>query len=251
MLKPKFRVSADPEDFRDLAYEAQGTSLRNQVDLRSWASPPENQDHLGSCIGNAVVGAYELLLKHQCPGDFVYLSRLFVYYNARLLEDIITEDAGAYVRDGIRAVAQYGICAESIWPYDINQFATRPSEASYTDAQQRLIKNYRRLDDLDDILDALNQNLPVVFGMKVYAGFEYITPHHYVLQVPDSTEQPIGGHAMVAVGYDLEKELLLVRNSFGINWGWSGYCQIPFDYVNAEFVDMWVFDLDLHLEHHK
>lgn len=251
MLTSKFRVRADPEDFRDLAYQAQSVLLRPEVDLRSWASPPENQDHLGSCIGNALVGAYELLLKHQHPEDFTYLSRLFVYYNARLLEDIVTEDAGAYIRDGVRAVAQYGICAESIWPYDINQFATKPTEASYADAQQRLIKNYRRLANLDDILDALNQNLPVVFGMKVYAGFEDITPEHYVLVIPDATEQPIGGHAMVAVGYDLNEKLLLVRNSFGIDWGWSGYCQIPFRYAESEFVDMWVFDLDLRLTDHK
>jgi len=47
------------------------------------------------------------------------------------------------------------------------------------------------------------------------------------------------------VGYDLNKKVLLARNSFGRDWGMEGYCYLPFDYVRQEVMDMWVFDIYL------
>jgi C1A family cysteine protease len=47
------------------------------------------------------------------------------------------------------------------------------------------------------------------------------------------------------VGYDMPKRLLLARNSFGINWCMNGYCWIPFDYAQDNFMDMWTIDIEL------
>ena len=128
MYSRDFRVKADPIDWRDRYYNfARIESPRERVDLRSWASPVEDQLHLGSCVGQAVVGAYELLLNKADKTKFTDLSRLFVYYNARLLDNIPEEDVGAYTRDGIKAVNNYGVCSEQVWPYLIEKFANAPS----------------------------------------------------------------------------------------------------------------------------
>lgn len=201
--------------------------------------------HLGSCTAQAIVGAYELLMNKETPKDFVDLSRLFVYYNARLIENKVTEDIGAYMRDGIKAVRQYGICAENLWPYYIDDFTMVPTEHAYLDAKKRNIKNYFRLQDLNDILDALTKDIPVVFSMKTYESFEDITPFDYVIPMPKKDQSPIGAHAMCFVGYDSVNKMLLVRNSFGRYWGNRGYCLMSYDYAKTELVDIWIFDIEI------
>jgi C1A family cysteine protease len=237
-------LRADPKDFRDKLYTRVNAPLQKIVDLRPWTSAVEEQGRLGSCTGNAVVGAYELLQNYK-TGHNVDLSRLFVYYNSRLLEGSVTQDEGAYIRDAIKALRVYGVCAESLWPYRIDRFAMTPDETSYKDAKKRNIKNYYRLTSIEYIVDALNNNWPVVVGMLVYTSFDAITQNDYVVKLPGKNESPLGAHAMTLVGYDLDKELLLCRNSFGTEWGHNGYCWIPFDYVESEFIDMWIFDIEM------
>lgn len=243
--KSKYNVRQDPSDWRDLPYSFARQPLREVVDLRNWASPIESQGHLGSCTGQAVVGAYELLLNKEVPSKFTDLSRLFVYYNARLIENAVNEDVGAYVRDAVKAVEKYGICSESIWPYKIQDFAITPSIPSYDDARHRNIKNYYRIFNIEDILDAVNKEWPVVFSMKVYDSFEDLYERGDTAKMPTTGESPIGAHAMCFVGYDLTKKVLLARNSFGTDWGMQGYCYIPFDYARQEVMDSWIFDIEL------
>lgn len=245
VLKSKYNVRQDPSDWRDLPYTYKREPLRDSVDLRQYCSRIESQGHLGSCTGQAVVGAYELLLNKEVPDKFTDLSRLFVYYNARLLENMVNEDAGAYVRDAVKAVQKFGICSESIWPYHIQDYAITPSIASYDDARHRNIQNYFRISVIEDTLDALNKEMPVVFSMKVYESFEELYNYGNKIKMPSSGESPIGAHAMCFVGYDLNKKVLLARNSFGRDWGMDGYCYLSFDYVRDEVMDMWVFDISL------
>lgn len=242
----QYRVRADPTDWRDLIYSPTLQPLKERVDLRPWCSAVEDQGHLGSCVGNAVVGVYELLIKRDAPTRYLELSRLFVYYNGRLIEGTGNQDIGLYVRDGVKSVKQYGICSEHLWPYKIDRFTMTPTVESYEDARTRNIKNYYRVTSLDHMLDALNNLHPVVFGLEVYSGFEKLEiSKDYILSMPDPAEQPIGGHAMCMVGYDLPRGLILARNSFGPNWAMNGYCWIPFDYVKQEIFDSWIFEIDL------
>lgn len=248
ILLPKhdtYKVRADQDDLRDFLYVPVRSPLRDQVDMRQWASPVEDQRHLGSCTGNAVVGAYELLMNKQSPQQFIDLSRLFVYYNARLIEGNVENDEGAYIRDGIKSVVEYGVCTEKIWPYNIEMFSITPTVSSYDDAKTRNIKNYFRIINLDCTLDAMNNDKPVVIGMRVYPEFDELTSNDPVLKMPKPNAEPIGGHAMCLVGYDMSRQQVLARNSFGPNWCINGYCWIPFEYVKQEFMDSWVFDITL------
>jgi C1A family cysteine protease len=246
MYARDFRVRADPLDWRDRYYNfARIEQPRDYVDLRIWASPVEDQLHLGSCVGQAVVGAYELLLNKADRNRFTDLSRLFVYYNARLLDNAVEEDVGAYVRDGIKAVNKYGVCSELSWPYLVERFAQAPSIQSYEDAQRRLIKKYYRIENIKDIIDALNTDSPVVTSMNVYDSFYELDRGEKILPMPGASEDLIGGHAVTFVGYDLPKKLFLARNSFGEDWGDRGYFWVPFDYAEKDFMDNWTFDIEL------
>src|SRR5205823_14574815 len=68
---------------------------------------------LGSCTANALAGAVEFLEKED-GAHFVDLSRLFIYYNERVIEGTVDQDSGAFIRDGIKSLAKQGVCPEQI-----------------------------------------------------------------------------------------------------------------------------------------
>ena len=241
-MKSRFVVLKDRPDQRDLKYKSTGLDTADQVDLRLWASPIEDQLRLGSCVGQSVVGAYELMVNKLIPTKFVDLSRLFVYYNSRALDNSTQVDGGAFVRDGIKSLNKWGVCSESIWPYLLDKFAEAPSINAYTDAMTRVVNRYYRLYTLDHILEALNLGYPVVSSMDVYDGFEELD-RPSLLKMPKSAERLIGGHAVTIVGYNKKSKIMIIRNSFGTTWGDAGYFYAPFDYIKKHFMDHWIFDI--------
>ena len=242
-----YPVVRDPGDDRDFPYEKRDEELLEHVDLREFAGKIRNQVSLRSCSSEALVGAYEIILKKNYPDHYVNLSPLFVYYNARMLEGRRSYiDAGVYIRDAIRALKQYGVCAELTWPYNIENFSFQPTEESYKDAKKRTIKNYFKCRDFDDILDSLSSNVPVITSIKTYSNFSKLGwDGSAYLDIPDVRDFHIGGHAVCLVGYDKTHEKLIVRNSFGPGWADRGYFYIPFKYAEANFMDSWVIEIDL------
>lgn len=210
-------------------------SLPKKVDLREHCSTVENQFSLGSCTANAAVGALEYLeIKNGKVGpEFENFSRLFVYYHTRELQGTINDDTGGTLRDSIKALAKYGTCDENLWPYDITRFTIKPNEDHYKDAELHKITEYRRIESFPDMLVNLADGFPFVFGFSVYTEFEGAeVAKTGVLNFPRPDEAFMGGHAVCAVGYDMETKTVLVRNSWGEKWGQDGYFTMPFSYIS-------------------
>lgn len=176
------------------------------------------------------------------PEQFVELSRLFVYYNARTIDGEPSQDTGTTVRAGLKAVRLYGICTESIWPYNIDKFDDTPSESAYTDAKSRNIEQYQHLYTNTDVIDALMNNQPVVIAALVFSDFMNLSSQNSTVPMPSQYEMGMG-HALCIVGYDLDRLAFLVKNSFGTDWGDAGYCWMPFEYANQYVFERWVFDI--------
>jgi hypothetical protein len=225
-------------------YKQKNSPLRPEVDLRTWDSLVEDQGKLGSCGSEAMTSAYELMVRRLYPEKFVELSRLFVYYNTRVLEETIEEDSGVTIKDEIDAVKKHGICSESLWPYVISKFSIRPPNVCYTDAKQRTITNYESLDSTEAMIEVLNDDRPVLIGADIFKKFMRLDDHDPIVSMPNGTEQSLGGHAMVAVGYSLPKKQFLVKNSFGVDWGVRGYCWIPFEYEKDHIFERWCFEIN-------
>ena len=118
----------DLPDQRDHLYAAPPAflaALPPSTDLRSGCPAVYDQGRLGSCTANAIGGAIEFDRMKQKLPDFVP-SRLFIYYNERVIEGTVSSDSGAQIRDGIKTVASQGVCPEPDWPYDITKFTQKP-----------------------------------------------------------------------------------------------------------------------------
>jgi len=226
----------DLPDARDFMYAAplmrfpQG--LPTSVDLRSECPPVYNQLQLGSCTANGIAGAIEFDQRKQGTREFTP-SRLFIYYNERVMEGTVDQDSGAQVRDGIKSVATLGAPPESDWPYVPNDFAEKPPTSAYADAKQDLVTVYSRVaQNLAQMQGCLAEGYPFVFGFTVYESFESeAVADSGIVPMPESGEASIGGHCVLAVGYDSAKRQFIIRNSWGVDWGLKGYCMMPFEYL--------------------
>ena len=232
----RFGWTPDIPDARDFMYsapEAVLTTLPKKVDLRGSKMPKVyDQGQLGSCTANAIGAAFEFGQIKQGQKDFMP-SRLFIYYNERAMEGTIDTDAGAMIRDGMKSVAKVGVCTEDTWPYDITQFTEKPPAKAYTEAKKHQALVYRRvLGQLHQMQGCLAQGYPFVFGFSVYESF--MSPEVAKtgkVPLPPRGEQLIGGHAVLAVGYDDAEQSFIVRNSWGTGWGIKGYCLMPYGYL--------------------
>ena len=215
--------------------------LPAKVDLRKFLSPVENQGQLGSCTANATAGAYEYLMWWHKQTQFD-LSRLFLYYNSRAVNNKTNEDDGAMLYDVLQVLHDYGVCSEKTWPYVVQKFAQRPPDNCYEEAKNYGISKYEHVDlDLNTWKSVLAQGYPIIFAIYTYSNMQ--NPRNGYITVPRANEKQTGGHAMCCVGYSDPDRVFIVRNSWGHQWGDKGYCYIPYDYImnpNLNYNDSWV-----------
>jgi C1A family cysteine protease len=245
----------DLPDGRDMLYAAPPTAvdeLPRRVDLRPECPPVYNQSTLGSCTANAIAGALEFdQIKQRREGggqvSAFTPSRLFIYYNERAMEGTVDSDSGAMIRDGVKTVAKRGACPEKSWPYKISRFRNKPNRAAYAEAKRYQALQYQRLTPvLGQLKGCLADGFPFVFGFAVYQSFEAAsvtrTGH---APMPKANEEFLGGHAVLAVGYDEQRQWFICRNSWGTGWGMRGYFTLPYPYLLQSSLsrDFWTIRL--------
>ena len=215
-------------------------NISKSVDLRSKMPPIYNQGQLGSCTANALCG----LLAHENPK--IQGSRLFLYYNERILRNTTTTDSGATLEDGVKSLIKNGICLENEWPYVINRFSVKPPVKCYTQALQNRVlqKNTRNIkNDLKCMKECLSNNLPFVVGILIYESFEsQAVANTGMVPMPNiKKENLLGGHAILCVGYNDALKVWIMRNSWGTNWGAAGYFYLPYAYLLSPNLssDLW------------
>lgn len=233
----------DQKDHRDMIFGDVfiPKNLPDKLDLSQvWNVPVVDQGQLGSCTGNGIASALAYLQLKEGE-SMIYPSRLFIYYNERVTEGTINEDAGAEIRDGIKSVVDLGYCPETDWPYDISKFMLRPSDMAYADAAKDLVKTYQRvLIRSYSVQEAIATGYPVVVGFTVYDSFMASTDGN--IPMPSADDAIAGGHCVLVVGYDQVTRLFKFQNSWGTGWGDKGFGYIPFDYIgNALYGgDYWI-----------
>lgn len=259
----KYRLGWIPDypDFRDYTEEHDNvkylisklsvnsaSSFPSKIDLRKWCSPIENQQNIGSCTAHAVAGVVEYF-ENKSFGKFLDASRLFLYKVTRNLLHF-SGDTGAFLRSALGALVLFGMPPEEFWPYNTEIYDDEPNAFCYAFAQNFKCINYFRHDPSNistkDVLNSVKKYLaagiPSVFGFTVYQSIRQVSSNGYI-PFPVLKEKMLGGHAVSAIGYDDNVEIenpfsgdctkgaILIRNSWGEEWGDKGYGWLPYEYI--------------------
>lgn len=239
----------DMPDFRDhkLALSAARiAAAATSSDLRPLMPPIYDQGALGSCTGNGIARVMQFERMRQRFHNYTP-SRLMIYYLERVIEGTVASDAGAEIRDGMKAINATGVCDEALWPYDVSKFADQPPQNCYDVAKFDAALKYDSVQQNVDVIRAvLTGNRPVVFGFTVYESFESdAVAQSGIVPMPGTDEGVEGGHCTVIAGHDDATQRFLVANSWGVGWGMAGYFTIPYDYLaNPDLADdFWQVEL--------
>ena len=215
-------------------------ALPTKIDLTATGRFPPIWDQLSSssCTGHGTVRAI-MFSRAKAGLPFVDFSRLFPYYNARLAEGDPQQDGGAAIGDVVAASQKYGDCPYADLPTDMKLITEPPTTGAFADAVVHKTLTATRV--LGSSALSLQYHfrhcmavlgVPVIIGISVYESFESDqVAKTGVVPMPGPNEVMVGGHCIVAVGYDDTTGLITAQNSWGVNWGQAGSFQIPYAYV--------------------
>ena len=242
-IKFKLGLRRSSNDPRDYEYKLK-VPMNIKLPLQHEIIPRAiyNQGDIGSCSANAICNQIMGLKDYT---DNTYPSRLYQYYNSRLLEGNIKEDTGATYRSAYKALSKFGFCDEKLCEYDTKQYKVEPSKECYDTANKSLIKKYQSLiPSIYAIEYAISQNLIVTFGTIIYDNFNDYDKTDFIIPYPKGGQ--LGGHAICICAYDHSKRLFKIVNSWGPEWGINGTAWMHYDHVidqNYSF-DFWTISKD-------
>lgn len=227
----------DPKDNRDLRIKGilAPIEIPKQKFILEDVFEPKNQGCLGSCTGQAQA-------HHKERQEGKRMSARFIMALSKQLE--CNTCYGGYARNTFKVVNEYGVCSEELYP-EINDITweeyidTRKIPATaIEDATQHKSKSYWRLDNnIDEIRNTLlTYKNSVNMSMAWYKEFNHpnidgIIPEYYLGNYT--------GHEGDIIGFDDYKEMLIVKNSWGVNWGYKGLFMLPYKMFNKIAWDLW------------
>jgi C1A family cysteine protease len=223
--------------------------IPESVDLREYYAAVRDQQTLRSCTAHACIGLLEYF-EQRATGTPCRLSHLFLYKTTRRLLHW-QGDTGVSIRSTWKALCRFGVPPEEYLPYDVAKYEAEPDPFLYSCAKRFPELHYLRLDPpcargdvvVHSIKAYLAAGFPCVFGFSV----TNLPSTDGNILLPRKKDTFQGGQAVVAVGFDdrrrigsARKGALLIRNSWGPQWGEAGYGWLPYEYpLNHLAVDFW------------
>lgn len=215
-------------------------SLPANVDLRPQFQPVYNQGMTNACVGFSTVGGLGEFMARKRGWNMRFSPR-YLWNLGRKTEGSLDQNVGMYLEDAIKIIDNLGMLPEQTYPFlttnsEDPAFATvltqLPTNAMIEQAKKfRISQGWERIPSVHAMKKALAEGKPVVFAFMIFSNIEQTT--NGVVPMPGPNDQPLGGHAILAVGYDNARRAFIFRNSWGPEWGDKGYGYLPYDYFRA------------------
>lgn len=257
-MNRKLNLVRSPIDQRDYTLNINVRTNEQVVDNSRYCTAVKDQGQIGSCTAHAAVSLMEYNRKKYYTlnrntstdgkiNEQDVFSEKFNYYTTRA--DILKwdpyEDSGAYIKDAVASLLQYGACLESSCVYDEN-FGVKPSNAAYEEAKNYQVSAYAKIFEGNTPLErakSLNEcKQMIASGYGLVAGFACFN-NIWTAQngnIPNPSGLIIGGHAIFICGYDDVNQRFKFKNSWGTNWGANGFGTIPYTYLMQGYMwDIW------------
>jgi C1A family cysteine protease len=206
------------------------------VDLRGYCPPVYDQGDLGCCTAFAIAKGLRELQQRQRKETATPLSALFFYFEERVPQRKTGQDSGATIAEGMKVLLDEGCAPEADFPFQPKRFTLKPPAAAYSHAGTWKVGKTYHLAGLDGVKTSLARGYAVAVGFTCYPGFDKVGKDGW-LPMPKPGEKADGGHAVVAVGYNDAAKCLILRNSWGADWGDHGYFYMPYAYASSKDVD--------------
>jgi C1A family cysteine protease len=215
------------------------------ADHRKLCSAVANQGKLQSCTAFAMgKGLREFNMRRNGERPSA-LSPLWLYYRQRehMGQDYVAKDSGSTLSEAAWVMLNKGCAVESSWPYQAPQFAVAPTAEADDSAKRWRIRRPQWLSGWDEAKPFVGNGQAVAFGFKAYESLKKVGPDG-VMPMPRPDERLLGGHAVLAVGYDDAKQLVICRNSWGEGFGDHGYFYMPYAFIRdgSKTMDYWTAD---------
>jgi len=229
-----------------------------------------DQGDRGTCVANAACS----LLDYKSNQRW---SRQFLYHQCKM-RDGIPHEEGTFIETAMEimsdeSLVDYGNVNESVWSYNPRESGFThqgpPPEKAFDctrvlSSEPVFIRPGSKVADTKYLLN-LNSNgkgNPVQVGLPIFESFfSHSVNETGWVTMPLPGEEIVGYHAMLIVGYDHDRQLFLVRNSWGPQWaprndkGFAGHAWMPYKYIekycfvgvtltSLEFASMFVPEYD-------
>ena len=242
---------AEPQTFLSYATaEQRGDLLHDGSEvIHACLLPARHQGSRGTCVAHATAALLECLYLTQRSARLDF-SPQFIYWNAKQV-DGLPDTEGTWLAKAVPTTVQSGDCTEGAWPYNPDFISANVSqgpapqlaidEAAHYRAAKYVEPNGR---SAETIRQEIQNGFPVAISVPVYQNWadNPATKSLGFIPMPLPRSRLVGGHAMCAVGYQIDNDFtgggaFIVRNSWGVGWArlspvQAGYGLIPFEYID-------------------
>ena len=243
-LKP-----CEPGNYPRIRASASGMQdLPSSYDITIPSLPIGDQGSQGSCAGWATGYYYKTYQEAKQHGwDVSKADRRFSpswLYN----QACGGSDNGTTFPDIFNIMKQKGIVDIQEFPYNSGDFRKTPTAQQVEAGKPYRIANYAAIwtsprgNDMREIKAHIAAGDPVALAVPVYENF--YNPQGGFVDVPPQGKSCLGGHALLAVGYDDAagggRGGIKIVNSWGSGWGQGGFAYLSYDFVSQYVWEAWM-----------